>query len=457
VATKKTSSETSSPGTSSGKAKATPDPVIIEPPKKKPATGKAADTIDAKAVDVSETPKPKKPRPAPAKAATEKPSDQKTPPPPEPPAKDRKGSPAAGLLAAALVGGIIAGAIGWYIGRADLPVAVPDLRPELAEMEQNFQSEISALKADIEDLRRDAEKPVATQVGDDLRDLAAGLEARTVSLSARMDGYEAEFQSLLETLESSRSRLSDRVAEAGGDLGDVTQELLADLEAEIEVLKQELAQQAAASQGYRDGLNQRVDEIAAKATEQLSEARQKVSDLSAQAVEAAKNIDLADARARLNAALETGNSYSDHLRNIVTGTSLDVPEVLQSNAASGLATLAELQADYPASARAALKASIAASADDNIGGRVTAFLKSQLGARSLEPREGDDPDAVLSRAEAALGRGELQSALEILNDLPEAGRAEMASWMDRAMARLAAEQALQEFNAAIDGQGQDSQ
>ncbi|MGB0440740.1 MAG: molybdopterin-binding protein, partial [Paracoccaceae bacterium] len=34
-----------------------------------------------------------------------------------------------------------------------------------------------------------------------------------------------------------------------------------------------------------------------------------------------------------------------------------------------------------------------------------AFLKTQLGARSLEPREGDDPDAVLSRMEAAAREG----------------------------------------------------
>ena len=74
--------------------------------------------------------------------------------------------------------------------------------------------------------------------------------------------------------------------------------------------------------------------------------------------------------------------------------------------------------------------------------RIGAFLLAQTGARSLEPREGDDPDAVLSRAEAALAAGDLATVMTEIGTLPEAGQAEMSDWIALAEQRLAATNAL---------------
>jgi hypothetical protein len=76
---------------------------------------------------------------------------------------------------------------------------------------------------------------------------------------------------------------------------------------------------------------------------------------------------------------------------------------------------------------------------------VGAFLRAQLGVRSLEPREGDDADAILSRAEAALAEGRLGDALAEIETLPEGARAAMSGWAAEATARrdaLAAAEAL---------------
>lgn len=67
--------------------------------------------------------------------------------------------------------------------------------------------------------------------------------------------------------------------------------------------------------------------------------------------------------------------------------------------------------------------------------RVSAFFRTQLGTRSLEPKEGDDPDAILSRAEAALKAGQLDTALAELAAMPEAGQPALAPWIASANAR----------------------
>ncbi len=70
--------------------------------------------------------------------------------------------------------------------------------------------------------------------------------------------------------------------------------------------------------------------------------------------------------------------------------------------------------------------------------RFSAFLRTQLGTRSLEPKAGDDADSVLSRAEAALRQGDIATALTELDALPEAGQPALAEWRAQAETRKAA-------------------
>ena len=73
----------------------------------------------------------------------------------------------------------------------------------------------------------------------------------------------------------------------------------------------------------------------------------------------------------------------------------------------------------------------------------TDFLAAQTGARSLTPREGTDPDAILSRAEFALSEGRLADALAEVTTLPDPIRAPFSDWIARAEARLAVTAALE--------------
>ena len=60
----------------------------------------------------------------------------------------------------------------------------------------------------------------------------------------------------------------------------------------------------------------------------------------------------------------------------------------------------------------------------------------------LAPRAGSDPDAILSRADAAVNAGDIKGALAEIAALPQSGQAAMAGW-------TAAAQAWVEANAAL--------
>ena len=140
---------------------------------------------------------------------------------------------------------------------------------------------------------------------------------------------------------------------------------------------------------------------------------------------------------RIRTALDTGGGFTTELAELET-LGVTVPGALSRSADHGVATLTDLQTSFPAAARAALDAARAEAAKNGETGGFTAFLRTQLGARSLEPREGDDPDAVLSRAEAALREGRLNDVLAEVETLPELGRAEMSAWSGQVARRIEA-------------------
>ena len=88
---------------------------------------------------------------------------------------------------------------------------------------------------------------------------------------------------------------------------------------------------------------------------------------------------------------------------------------------------------------AALKSS---SANDGAMGVIGNFLRVQTGARSVEPREGSDPDAVLSRADAAVKAGDIAGALEQIGALPQPGQDAMSGWVAQARTWVEANAAL---------------
>jgi hypothetical protein len=150
------------------------------------------------------------------------------------------------------------------------------------------------------------------------------------------------------------------------------------------------------------------------------------------------------ALARIQTALDSGTPFAEALTDL-RDSGLDVPQPLNEQAGEGVATLAALQASFPDLARDTLRAARQESGGSGLGG----FLETQLGLRSLQPKEGDDPDAVLSRAEAALRTGSLAEALTELDALPDSAAAILTEWRTQAETRLAALAAVQDLAQAL--------
>jgi hypothetical protein len=137
----------------------------------------------------------------------------------------------------------------------------------------------------------------------------------------------------------------------------------------------------------------------------------------------------------LRAALETGASLRPALDDLAAA-GVDLPSAL-ADMAEGVPTLASLQTRFVPAARAALAQARASGAEGTAQG-VLGFLQAQLGVRSLQPQQGDGPDAVLSRAEAALAMGDLAQVSSLLQALPSAAQAPLADWLALAEQRRAA-------------------
>lgn len=259
------------------------------------------------------------------------------------------------------------------------------------------------------------------------------------SLAEKVGGISNADDSALQAQVEALGTLSDRVAE--------TEQRIDDLAARLSDVEQRPVSEsadAATIAAYENELNAAREEFAARRAE-LEDLVEQAKQTETAADEAAVAAMQRAAIDRIQAALDNGTGFSAAVAEL-QDTDVEVPEALTSVAESGVENLSSLQERFPDAARAALDASRDVTGE---GTGIKGFLRNQLGARSLEPREGDDPDAVLSRVEAAVRDGRLQDALAEMETLPEEGRAELSDWASRAAERLEAVGAAQSLSETL--------
>ncbi len=150
---------------------------------------------------------------------------------------------------------------------------------------------------------------------------------------------------------------------------------------------------------------------------------------------------ISTAKARLQTLVDAGEPFDQVLAEMNT----DVPEVLQQAAAEGIPSVTSLQEGYSEAARDALVVSSRAAYDAGEQSWFQTALQTQIGLRSTKPKEGDDADAILSRAEQDVRDGLFAKAITTLEALPEEGKAEMQGWVANAQKRVDLMTALDEF------------
>lgn len=360
------------------------------------------------------------PAPAPEPEAGPEPAHPRA----EPAAEDRGRS--GGVILPVLLGAALgAGASLFAVGAGLVPLppdpAVTELRGQIADAgaearrvagaTEELRATLAPLAEDVAALRG-AEAPAPVDLAP-LADRITALETGLAAVNARLSDLEA------------------RPVEGGAASA-------AALEAfgrEMETLRAEV--EAARQAGTQ--AEDRLATVIAEAEERIATREAEVEERAAAEAAAAEARRAETALAGLSAALDSDRPVAPALAEL-SAAGVDLPPELQDLAEPP--TLAELQAGFPEAARQALAAALKAGADGDFGDRALAFLRAQTGARSLTPREGEDADAVLSRAEAALGRGELAAALAELEALPAEARAEMTGWIQRAEARRAVADAI---------------
>jgi hypothetical protein len=255
----------------------------------------------------------------------------------------------------------------------------------------------------------------------------------------------AEVQADLAVLSGAQSDLAERLAALNAGIAERLAAFAA-LDARLAALEARPASEpltdvsVEALRAELEAERAEIDAMAGRVAARLAEAEAGADALKAEAEALARAARAEAALARLMTALDAGGPYAAPLTAWSEASGIAPPEALASLADTGVPMLAELRAAFPDAARAALAAALRAEADGAPGffARIGAYLRAETGVRSLEPREGDGPDAVLSRAEAALGAGRLAEALALLAALPPEAQAELAAWRERAEAREAA-------------------
>lgn len=349
---------------------------------------------------------------------------QPVPEPPETVAPEQpSGTPAPARRSA--VGGIV---LGMLLGAAVAAAAgVGTLRyaPRLLGLNPGqdpaaLAAELATLKTELSTVtqRLGALDPTVTALADQVTALQSAPAADLSSLEARISDLDQRMAALA-------------AAPTAGTGGGVDP-------AEMQALKDQIAALQSGTVASDKAMA-----LAAEAEQRLAEARDAAQALQAETQAARAATERQAALDRIGMAIERGTGFAEPLAAL--GGS--VPSVLADHAKTGLPSADLLRASFPDAARAALAAAIQADMGSSWSERVGNFLRGQAGLRSLTPREGLDPDAILSRAEAALASGDLASTLDEISTLPEPAKAAMADWTSRAQVHLQAVQALADLAA----------
>lgn len=288
-------------------------------------------------------------------------------------------------------------------GLADRGVATVDLAP---------------LEAGLANLKADLDAVSVPQV--DLTPITAKLDALDANLAAQTNRF-SDLQSRIATLEARPEGIDVSLLGANGVA---------------------LDQQISTLQALIDNQRGALEAISQDAEAELAALRETITD------EVAR-LQASSAVVRLTLAMESGAPFAAALSDAEAGSGITAPALLHAAAETGLVRLSQVRAEFAPLARDALPIALRETAGDTVRARVGAFLQGQIGGRSLSPRDGDDPDAILSRAQGAVDQGDLSLALAELSALPAPAQAVFSDWVAQVESRLSVTEAFETYRATI--------
>ncbi|MCE5974209.1 hypothetical protein LZA78_12005 [Sinirhodobacter sp. WL0062] len=354
-------------------------------------------------------------------------------PPPAPPAPTEAPKQGGGFLPL-LLGGVAAAAIGVGATLFVLP-SLPSSVLESLSLQPKAELDAAGLSAALADqaARSDA--------------LAAELAALRAAPApvADMSGVQAALDqatAAARTASEAQAALEARIValESGPAADAVPPAALDELRAEVQALRGQMDQRSTGDAAAQEQIAAAV----AVAQERILQAEEEAARLRGESEASARRMMVQAAMARVATAIDSGASLVPAVAEL-EAAGVTAPDALKVT----VPTITQLQAGFPQAARDALAVARKEAAGDTLTGRVGAFLMAQVGARSLDAREGDDPDAILSRAQGAVDQGDIATAVAELGSLPPSGQAALGDWLAQAQARVAALEALTALSQSV--------
>ena len=348
-------------------------------------------------------------------------SDPGTAPPEDPAARDTPNNSKFQVILPFLAGGVLAGGLGFgaavlpaYLNPSDPLAPIVSAQDTLAKQLAEQETQIKQIEA----------KPAPKDHSATLIAMTEAIDALRRDIDQRQTKIETQLQALTLRLEEVEKQ---PLAQS------VSPQAIKAYESELAKLRSDLA------------------EVVQSASAQIEQTKAKAEELQMTTDARTRTGTITAALNAIRAAAENGAGYEAALSDLISATEIDLPEALQAHAKNGVAQLGGLQDRFSPAARAALKAIRLAEGPQTGENRLLAFLKAQFGVRSLEPQPGNSAEAVLSRAQAAVTKGDLTAALSELSALPQLGQNHLQDWIAAAQSRVAVQAALSELSSALSG------
>jgi hypothetical protein len=356
-------------------------------------------------------------------------------------------SPAAAVLTAALVGALLGTALTYAVATiVPFPshrLEIPDLSPLIAEQAER----ISVLEERFGAVEENA------------MDAQVALEAANSDARTRLDALSTAFDELraaapatsaLDEVETRLAALSSRLdAVAAGassaDAGAIA-ENIAGLEQTIAALSTEVDAANSRGQTLDGSLSALAADVAALKATVTS------ADSAEAAAEEAADAQLPLLAANLESAVLGARPYGAELASL-TGAKPDltVPDLLDRSAETGLASPDELDGLF-AELLPDIVAALPAPPPGDWQQSATEWLRSLLAIRPAGELEGDSPEAVLSRLEAAMARRDYIAASDLFAELPAPMVSAAGELPEQVAAHAAAAQFVASLRTAAPGQ-----
>lgn len=268
------------------------------------------------------------------------------------------------------------------------------------------------------------------------------LKTETADLRSQMSSVGNRLQSVQEDIDSLKQQ-SEKIAASAAAATDRPQP---DVTQPLEDINQRLSQVEAGS-GRLNALEQRLADVQSA----LSNVQTRVEKESGQSSAPAATVLAVN---QLAEALGRSGAYAPELesvRAIAAGDSEMAPAIgtLEQWSRSGLPTLGEIRAGFPAMARSAAQAGSDSRGDgwlDGVVNQLSALVTvRKVGDAALS---GGGVDAALAEADAALEKGDLAGAANAIEGLEGPAADAAAGWLAKARERLAADKALADLRSA---------